>query len=61
MTSKISVLYVEGDSEYTFFPMIFQAMGYTNLGKEVRLCNLEGQGKVKKLRLFLSYLKEFTQ
>ena len=53
------VLFVEGDSEYTFFPMIFQAMGYTNLGKEVRLYNLEGQGKVKKLRLFLSYLKEF--
>jgi predicted ATP-dependent endonuclease of OLD family len=53
------VLFVEGDSEETFFSIIFPAMKYMNLGKEVRLCNLEGQGKVKKLRLFLSYLKEF--
>src|SRR5215469_9424818 len=48
MTSKISVLYVEGDSEYTFFPMIFQAMGYTNLGKEV----IENGGNVEILTDF---------
>jgi hypothetical protein len=34
-------------------------MNYRNLGKELRLFNLKGQGKVKKLEQFLRYLTEF--
>ncbi len=41
------------------FRMIFPAIGYRNLGKEIRLYNLKGQGTVKKLRHFLSYLRDF--
>jgi hypothetical protein len=53
------VLFVEGDSEYTFFDIILPAMNYRNLGREVRLFNLEGQGNVKRLEQFLIYLREF--
>jgi predicted ATPase len=53
------VIFVEGDSEYVSFPIIFQALGYTQIGKKIRLSNLKGQGNIKKLRHFLSYLNEF--
>ncbi len=55
------VIFVEGDSEEYAFPIVAGALGYddvgTDMGKKIRLINLDGNGIIPKLWQFLNYLK----
>lgn len=53
------MIFVEGDSEDISFPILFQALGYNQIGKQIRVFNLKNQGNIKKIKHFLLYLKEF--
>ena len=51
-----NILFVEGDSEYAAFPEFLSALGY-NYEPKTAVFNLGGVGRVKHLRLLLSYFK----
>lgn len=51
-----NILFVEGDSEHAAFPKFMSTLGYT-LAPMTAVFNLEGVGKLKHLRLLLSYFK----
>jgi len=50
------VIFIEGDSEEEAFPIIANAMGY-QIDRGIRVFNLRGNGRVKRLRELLSYVK----
>ena len=51
-----NILFVEGDSEYAAFPKFLSKLGY-EIGPKTVIFNLGGVGKIKHLRLLLSYFK----
>jgi len=52
------VVFIEGDSEEVAFPIIAEATGYDLVERGIRLINLKGAGKAKKLEEYLRYLKD---
>jgi len=52
------VVFIEGDSEEVAFPIIAEAMGYDFIEKGIRLINIKGKGKAKKLGEYLRYLRD---
>lgn len=52
------VVFIEGDSEDTAFPIIADSMGYNFVTQGIRLVNVRGSGKAKKLGEYLRYLKD---
>lgn len=53
------IILLEGDSEETVCDILLPSMGHNQIRKEVRLLNLKGKDNLKKLRHFLSYIKNF--
>lgn len=53
------VLFVEGESEEIAVPIVAKALNYHNIGKEIRVINIEGTGKTKRLKEFVKYIIEF--
>ena len=51
-----NILFVEGDSEYAAFPKFMSTLGYS-LAPRTAVFNLGGVGRIKHLRLLLSYFK----
>lgn len=51
------VIFIEGDSEEDALPIIAHVLGYDHFGKSIRIINLEGNGKIVRLKQLLSYLK----
>lgn len=51
------VVFIEGDSEDVAFPIIADALGYDLVEQGIRLTNLKGSGKAKKIEEYLRYLK----
>lgn len=54
--SHTNILFVEGDSEYISFPKFLSTLGY-KIWPKTAIFNLGGAGKIKHLRLLLSYFK----
>jgi predicted ATPase len=52
------VVFIEGDSEETAFPIIAQSLGYDLCRKGIRLVNVKGVGKATKIGEYLRYLKD---
>jgi len=52
------VVFIEGDSEEVAFPIIAEAYGYNFAEKGIRLINVRGSGKAKKIDQYLRYLKD---
>jgi len=52
------VVFVEGDSEETAFPIIAKALGLDLAAKGVRIINLKGNSKVAMLGEYLKFLKD---
>jgi predicted ATP-dependent endonuclease of OLD family len=53
------VIFVEGMSEKIALEMIGPVMGYTQMGKEVRIINFEGKDRFPRLTEFLKYIDYF--
>jgi predicted ATP-dependent endonuclease of OLD family len=51
------VVFIEGDSEDIAFPIIADSLGFDLCGKGIRLVNVRGSGKYKKMKEYLEYLK----
>ena len=51
-----NILFVEGDSEYVTFPKFLSKLGY-EIGPKTAIFNLGGVGRIKHLRLLLSYFE----
>lgn len=55
------VIFVEGDSEEYAFPIVAAGIGFDNvgveIGRKIRIVNLDGNGIIPKLGQFLDYLK----
>ncbi len=51
------ILFVEGYSEEEAVKIIAPALNYDEIGSKIRLVNLEGVGKVTRLKQFLEYLR----
>ncbi len=52
-----AVLFVEGYSEEEAIKILAPALGYDEIGTQIRLTNLEGTGAVSRLKQLLDYLK----
>lgn len=52
------VVFLEGDSEQSAFPIIAEALEHDLIEKGIRLINIRGKGKVSKLAEYLKYLKD---
>lgn len=52
------VVFIEGDSEEVAFPIIANSLGYSPVTKGIRLVNIKGSGKAKKIGEYLRYLKD---
>jgi predicted ATP-dependent endonuclease of OLD family len=53
------VIFVEGKSEEISIPIVAKAMGYDQIGKEVRIINFGGKDRVPRLTEFLNYINYF--
>jgi predicted ATP-dependent endonuclease of OLD family len=53
------VIFVEGDSEEISVPIVAKALGFSQIGKEVRIINLKGKDKIQRLTEFLKYITYF--
>ena len=52
-----AIVFVEGESEEIAFPLILKSMGIDTRERGIRIENIRGSGKVKKLGQYLEYLK----
>jgi len=52
------VVFIEGDSEEVAFPIIAKSLGYDLIAKGIRLVNVKGSSKAKKIGEYLGYLKD---
>ena len=52
------VVFIEGYSEDDAFLIIAKALGYDLTNEGIKLINIKGKGAAKKLREYLSYLKD---
>jgi predicted ATP-dependent endonuclease of OLD family len=53
------VIFVEGKSEEISIQIVAEAMGYHQIGKEVRIINFGGKNMVPRLTEFLNYINYF--
>jgi putative ATP-dependent endonuclease of OLD family len=53
------VLFIEGKSEEIAVPIVAKALNYHKIGNEIRVINIEGKGKTKRLKEFIKYVVEF--
>ena len=53
------VLFVEGKSEEIAVPIVAEALNYHKIGNEIRVVNIEGKGKTKRLKEFIKYIVDF--
>jgi predicted ATP-dependent endonuclease of OLD family len=53
------VLFVEGKSEEIAIPTVATALDYHHIGDKIRIVNIEGKGRVKRLSEFIKYINEF--
>jgi hypothetical protein len=53
------VLFVEGKSEEKAVPIVAKALKCHEIGNEIRVINIEGKGKTKRLKEFIKYIIDF--
>jgi putative ATP-dependent endonuclease of the OLD family len=53
------VIFVEGDSEEKSIPIVAEAMGRGEIGREIRLINYGGKGKTKNLKQVIRYVVKY--
>jgi predicted ATP-dependent endonuclease of OLD family len=52
------LVFIEGDSEDIALPIIAESLGYDLVQEGIKLINVKGSGKAKKIEQYLEYLKD---
>lgn len=53
-----SIVFIEGDTEELALPILAEALGYDFVDHGIRLINVKGSGKLKKIEEYLLFLKD---